>query len=219
MDANSCPFVANLASEAPARPAPRADGPNPREVREFFEQYKAYTEMPDEAFRARIAEVMAEIAATGTYTHTSDELTVGAKLAWYNHPRCVGKLYWRGLLVRDCRQVTTPEGIRDECFEHQRVVHNGGRIKPTITIFAPDAPGKPAARLRNGQIVAYAGYKYEDGSVLGDAAAGDITELALEAGWTPPAEQTPFDVLPLIIETPEGELSVHPVPQELVWEI
>ena len=120
---------------------------------------------------ARIAEVVAEIQATGTYTHTTDELTVGAKLAWYNHTRCVGKLYWRSLTVRDCRDVTTPEGIRDECFEHQRVVHNGGRIKPTITIFAPDAPGKPAARLRNGQIVAYAGYQHEDGTVLGDGGA------------------------------------------------
>ena len=166
--ANGCPWVANLASEAPAVPlatARRTEGPDLREVREFFEQYKAYVDMDEDAYRARIAEVAGEIQATGTYTHTTDELTVGAKLAWYNHSRCVGKLYWRSLTVRDCRDVTTPEGIRDDCFEHQRVVHNGGRIKPTITIFAPDAPGRPAARLRNGQIVAYAGYKQQDGTV------------------------------------------------------
>ena len=185
---NGCPWVANLASEAPVAalaPARRTDGPDPHEVREFFEQYQAYTEMDDDAFRARIAEVAAEIQATGTYTHTTDELTVGAKIAWYNHTRCVGKLYWRSLTVRDCRDVTTPEGIRDECFEHQRVVHNGGRIKPTITIFAPDAPGNPAARLRNGQIVAYAGYKREDGTVLGDGGATAVTELAQSVGWDP----------------------------------
>src|SRR3954471_12737288 len=78
-----CPvdWVANLASEAPVRSAYPTDGPNPREVREFFEQYKAYVEMPDDAFNARVGEVMAEITATGTYTHTTDELTVGAKLA------------------------------------------------------------------------------------------------------------------------------------------
>ena len=145
MDANSCPWSPTCVSEAPVRPAPRADGPNPREVREFFEQYKAYTEMDEDAYQARVADVVAEIQATGTYTHTTDELTVGAKLAWYNHTRCIGKLYWRWLTVRDCRDVTTPEGIRDECFEHQRVVHNGGRIKPTITIFAARRPGKPAA--------------------------------------------------------------------------
>lgn len=219
--ANGCPWVANLASEAPVEPlaaARRTDGPDPREVREFFEQYKAYTDMDDDAFRARVAEVAAEIQATGTYTHTTDELAVGAKLAWYNHSRCVGKLYWRSLTVRDCRDVTTPEGIRDECFEHQRVVHNGGRIKPTITIFAPDAPGQPAARIRNGQIVAYAGYKDEDGTVLGDAGATELTELALSLGWEP-EERTPFDVLPLIVETPDGELSAHPIPDEIVWEI
>lgn len=219
--ANGCPWVANLASEAPVAPvapARRTDGPDPREVREFFEQYQAYTDMDDDAFRARVAEVAAEIQATGTYTHTTDELTVGAKLAWYNHTRCVGKLYWRSLTVRDCRGVTTPEGIRDECFEHQRVVHNGGRIKPTITIFAPDAPGKPAARLRNAQIVAYAGYRAEDGTVLGDGGATAVTELAQSCGWDPEAK-TRFDVLPLIIETPDGELSAHPIPDEIVWEI
>jgi nitric-oxide synthase, bacterial len=218
--ASGCPvnWVANLA-DAPAKPAYPSGGPNPREVREFFEQYRDYTEMSQEAFEKRVAEVMAEILATGTYTHTSDELTVGAKLAWYNHTRCIGKLYWRSLTVRDCRHVTDAEGIRDECFEHQRVVHNGGRIKPTITIFAPDAPGKPAPRLRNGQLVAYAGYKQADGGVLGDGGATEVTELALAAGWTPPAERTPFDVLPLILESPEGELTVHDVPRELVWEI
>src|SRR4051812_47588502 len=218
MDANSCPWVANLASEAPARPAPRADGPNPREVREFFEQYKAYTEMDDDAFAARIAEVMVEIQQTGTYTHTTDELTVGAKLAWYHHTRCIGKLYWRGLTVRDCRHVTDPEGIARESFEHQRVVHNGGRIKPTITIFAPDAPGKPAPRIRNGQIVAYAGHRNEDGTWLGDGGAREITDLAKSLGWEPETE-TPFDVLPLIVEDADGELSQHAVPEGVIWEI
>src|SRR4051794_17934067 len=207
--ASGCPvnWVATLA-DAPAAPAHLSGGPNPREVREFFAQYREYTDLPQEAYEQRLAEVLAEIVATGTYTHTAEELTVGAKLAWYNHTRCIGKLYWRSLTVRDCREVTSPEGIRDECFEHQRVVHNGGRIKPTIPIFAPDAPGKPAARLRNGQIVAYAGYRNADGSVLGDAAAIPVTELAQSCGWDP-AAKTPFDVLPLIVETPEGELSAH----------
>src|SRR3954447_15805555 len=191
---HGCPvdWVADLAGAAPVRPAYPADGPNPREVREFFEQYKAYTQMDDAAFNARVADVMAEITATGTYTHTTDELTVGAKLAWYNHTRCIGKLYWRSLTVRDCREGRSPEGIRDECFEHQRVVHNGGRIKPTITIFAPDAPGKPAPRVRNGQIVSYAGYRNADGTWLGDGGALERTDLALSLGWEPAAERTAF---------------------------
>jgi len=216
--ATGCPWVANLASEAPVAPTRPADGPDPREVREFFEQYKAHADLDDDAYRARLAEVAAEIRATGTYTHTTEELTVGAKLAWYHHARCVGKLYWRSLTVRDCRDVTTPEGIREACFEHQCVVHNGGRIKPTITVFAPDRPGAPAARLRNGQIVAYAGYRGEDGRVLGDGGATALTDLALSLGWDP-GRRTRFDVLPLIVELPDGELSVHPVPDDVVWEI
>jgi nitric oxide synthase oxygenase domain/subunit len=56
-----------------------------------------------------------------------------------------------------------------------RRLENGDRIKPTITIFAPDAPNQPAPRLRNGQIVAYAGYKHDDGSWPGD---GGTLELS-----------------------------------------
>ena len=48
-------------------------------------------------------DVIAEIAETGTYTHTTEELTVGARLAWRHNTRCIGKLYWRGLTVRDFR--------------------------------------------------------------------------------------------------------------------
>ena len=69
--ANGCPWVANLASEAPSAPvipARHNDGPDPREVRDFFEQYQAYTDMDEAAYTARIAAVMAEIQATDTYT-------------------------------------------------------------------------------------------------------------------------------------------------------
>ncbi len=215
-----CPFhdvtwVATLA-DAPAPSAPA--GPDPGEVREFFRQYREQVDLPEAAYHARLAEVAAEIAATGTYTHTADELAVGAKLAWYNHTRCIGKLYWRSLTVIDRRDVSDPAGIAEACFEHQRTVFNGGRVRPTITIFAPDAPGRPAPRIRNAQLVAYAGHREADGTLTGDGGSVELTALAKSCGWAP-AERTPFDILPLILETPEGELSAHDVPAELACEV
>ena len=51
----------------------------------------------------RIAEVMAEIDATGTYTFTKDELQNGAKMAWRNAPRCPGRMQWKNLDILDYR--------------------------------------------------------------------------------------------------------------------
>jgi nitric-oxide synthase, bacterial len=49
----------------------------------------------------RLTIVRAQIAATGTYVHTTEELACGAKLAWRNANRCIGRLYWRSLVVLD----------------------------------------------------------------------------------------------------------------------
>ena len=37
------------------------------------------------------------------------------------------------------------------------------------------------------QIFRYAGYKLQDGSVLGDPANVEFTEAAIDLGWAPPA--------------------------------
>ena len=55
--------------------------------------------------KPRLREVRAEIARTGTYTHTPGELTFGARVAWRNSGSCIGRLYWRSLRVRDRRHV------------------------------------------------------------------------------------------------------------------
>jgi nitric-oxide synthase len=212
-----CPFHRLVAVPDPTPAAPAMDL-DLDEVRDFFAQYREHTDMPEEALQRRLDDVFAEIEARGTYTHTADELTVGAKLAWLNHTRCIGKLYWRSLTVRDCRHVTAPDEIRDECFEHLRVAANGGRVKPLITIFAPDRPGEPAARVHNAQLVAYAGYRGPDGTVVGDGGTVDLTRLARRSGWSG-GEQGPFDVLPIVLETGDGDLSTHPVPPELAYEV
>ena len=203
----------------PLAAARRADGPDPREVREFFEQYKAYVDMDDDAYRARIAEVMAEIQATGTYTHTTDELTVGAKLAWYNHTRCIGKLYWRSpdrpRLPRRHRRRGHPRRVlRAPARRPQRRPHQADDHD-----LRPDAPGKPAARLRNGQIVAYAGLPQRGRHrARRRRRARDHRRSRSRCGWEP-EHKTPFDVLPLIVETPTASSAPTRSPTTSIWEI
>jgi nitric-oxide synthase len=165
----------------------------------------------------RIAEVTAQIAATGTYRHTAPELAFGARLAWRNEGRCIGRLYWRNLVVRDRRAVTDPRGVFEECVEHLLEAGNGGRIRPVITVFAPDGPTGAGPRIRNDQLISYAGYLRPDGTVVGDPKRVGLTDEAVRDGWTGPGG--PFDVLPLMIDCPgHGRLPAQ-LPAEAVLEV
>src|SRR5260370_26218925 len=94
----------------------------------------------------RLREVRREIEATGTYWHTADELEFGARVAWRNSSRCIGRLYWKSLRVRDRREVTAASDIAAESMMHLREATNAGRGRPGITVFAPRAPGRPGPR-------------------------------------------------------------------------
>src|ERR1700722_16338411 len=147
---------------------------------------------------ARMQQVSSEVKAHGTYRHTPDELAFAARVAWRNSSRCIGRLYWRTLGVRDRRQVSAADQIAAECATHLREATNGGNIRPMITVFAPDAPGRPGPRILNSQLVGYAGHQ-PGRAVVGDAAHLQITRLARELGWGAIDPPSRFDLLPLII--------------------
>ncbi|HXP57706.1 MAG TPA: nitric oxide synthase oxygenase, partial [Streptosporangiaceae bacterium] len=48
----------------------------------------------------RLRQVRREIEFSGSYWHTPAELTFGARVAWRNSSRCIGRLYWHSLRVR-----------------------------------------------------------------------------------------------------------------------
>lgn len=52
-----------------------------------------------ESHRARWDSVRRDIHLTGTYDLTETELTFGAKLAWRNSARCIGRIQWAKLQV------------------------------------------------------------------------------------------------------------------------
>jgi nitric-oxide synthase len=167
----------------------------------------------------RIWQVRREIEATGTYRHTPEELTFGARLAWRNSSRCIGRLYWHSLQVRDRREVTRPSEIAAESFEHLRQATNGGKIRPAITVFAPDAPGRPGPRILNSQVVRYAGYEAADETVTGDPSALDVTRLALDLGWPGGRPPGRFDILPLMVQVAGAPITVAEVPGDAVTEV
>jgi nitric-oxide synthase len=187
---------------APSIVPPSGDEVDLDEAVEFIELFHA--ENPDAGDVARrIAWARAEILTTGTYHHTSAELTWGARVAWRNSARCIGRLYWNSLRVRDLRTVRDAESIAMHCRRHLRLAGNDGKIRPVISIFAPDAPDQPAPRIWNDQLVRYAGYRRLRNKTLGDPRYLQFTETVRQLGWEPPARPSNFDVLPLVIETPD----------------
>jgi nitric-oxide synthase len=157
-------------------------------------------ELSDAARESRIGAIRAEISATGTYTHTSEELTFGARLAWRNSNRCIGRHLWRTLHVFDARDVRTAPEVTARLESHIAFAYNGGEIRSTITVFAPRPPHPGQAdpvRLRNHQLVRYAGFP-EGSATVGDPHSRAFTTNCLAAGWVP-AEQDAFTPLPWIV--------------------
>ena len=171
-----------------------------------------------EAYPQRLSEVRAEIDHSGTYWQTRDELAYGVRVAWRNNTRCIGRLHWKSLAVRDMRHLQTAEEIFAALVEHLRSATNGGKIRSTISIFAPAVPGQPGIRIWNPQLIRYAGYRQPDGSVVGDPLHADLTEQVRRLGWKGGAG-TAFDLLPLVIQLPNEHPKLFELPREVVLEV
>jgi len=167
----------------------------------------------------RLRHVRREVEASGTYWHTPDELAFGARVAWRNSSRCIGRLYWQSLHVRDRREVIAAPDIVAESVTHLRDATNGGRIRPMITVFAPDAPGRPGPRILSPQLVSYAGYKTAGGAVIGDPANVGLTRLALDLGWPGRRQAGRFDILPLLVQAADAPVTMHEIPAAAVLEV
>jgi nitric-oxide synthase, bacterial len=167
----------------------------------------------------RIWQVRREIETSGTYWQTPAELAFGARVAWRNSSRCIGRLYWQSLRVRDCREVTAAPDIAAESVTHLREATNGGRIRPMITVFAPDTPDRPGPRILSSQLVRYAGYEIVGGGVIGDPANADLTRLARGLGWPGAQPADRFDILPLLVQEAGAPVTMHEIPADAVLEV
>lgn len=148
----------------------------------------------------------------------ASELRDLARIAWRNHSRCIGRLFWETLELSDVRGARSPGEVFEACVEHLRRSTNRGRIRPWITVFAP-ADGERSIRIRNRQLIRYAGYRMPDGGVLGDPEQLGFTASLIAMGWRPPSPPSAFDVLPLLIEVPGFPPRIFEIPPDAVLEV
>ncbi|WP_199331046.1 MULTISPECIES: nitric oxide synthase oxygenase [unclassified Calothrix] len=178
------------------------------------EQQLSSTQIPQ-----RWQQIQQEIRTTDTYWQTIEELTYGAKLAWRNSTRCIGRIFWQSLIVRDLRHLSSAAEIFAAIVEHIQLATNQGSLKSVISIFAPNQPGQPGIRIWNPLLIRYAGYQQADGSILGDPAQIKLTQICQRLGWLAPEIKTPFDILPLIIQMPGQKPELFEIPADIVLEV
>lgn len=178
------------------------------EAKDFIKTMYTELNYDPSDIKQRLAEVEKEINQTGSYCHTQKELEYGAKMAWRNSNRCIGRFYWNSLTVEDAREIDQEDAFIDKIENHIKNATNGGKIKPYITVFHPDHPPK----IYNNQLIRYAGY-----ADCGDPAETEVTRLAEHLGWS--GKHTQFDVLPLIYKLPNGKMKYHEYPKDIVKEI
>ena len=164
----------------------------------------------------RIEDVWHAIGKRGHYEHTPAELEHGARMAWRNSNRCIGRHFWDSLNVLDYRDVDTAEGVFDALCHHIEYATNGGAIRPTVSVFPPEIRGERQVRLWNYQLIRYAGYRTDDG-IVGDPDSLAFTEYCQSRGWA--GDGTEFDVLPLVIQIGDEEPELFELPEEIVWEV
>ena len=165
----------------------------------------------EQDIHSRIEEIREEIKQTGTYVHTLEELVHGAKIAWRNSNRCVGRLFWNSLHIFDARDALTEEEIIKNLFHHISYATNEGRILPTITIFHPSR-----VRVYNHQLIRYAGYETGYGTI-GDQHSVPFTNFCEQLGWE--GNHGQYDLLPLVFSIDENPPVQRTIPKELVKEV
>jgi sulfite reductase alpha subunit-like flavoprotein/hemoglobin-like flavoprotein len=190
-----------------------------KKAKQFLDLISSEQAWEPEDKERRWKEIREEVKATGTYIHTYEELAYGAQVAWRNASKCIGRIAWNKMVIRDCRHVTDPDEMFRECQEHVKFATNGGNLQVTMSVFRPKLPKERwGPRFWNSQLYRYAAYKMPDGSVLGDPANLALTNAMIKKmGWKPPEPRSAYDILPLVIEVPGQKPKMfHWQPEEML---
>jgi nitric-oxide synthase len=204
----------------PLRRRLRRLGPGERreEAQAFIRLFHRENRLGDGVRREREAEITRALRRSGTYEHTPEELAFGARVAWRNHSRCIGRLFWKSLEVIDCRTVRDPDEVAARIVDHMALASGDGRIRSLITIFAPVRNNDLPVYVESAQVVQYAGYVDGAGSVIGDRQNVEATRIAMALGWRPSGPPGMFDVLPLVIRH-RGRRLLYEVPPSVIREV
>ncbi|MBP1807496.1 nitric oxide synthase oxygenase [Rubellimicrobium aerolatum] len=189
------------------------------EARAFLDAYHDATGASRDQRRRRWAEVRRGLAREGFYEHSPAELAFGARLAWRNHGRCIGRLYWESLEVVDARALTSPEAMAGRIARHMAEALGDGRIRSVISVFAPVRGTALPGFVESPQITQYAGHVRPDGSILGDRRNVEATRIARSFGWAAPDEPGRFDLLPYFVRDDRDRRTMFALPPGTVREV
>lgn len=185
------------------------------EANDFITQM--YTEIDQSNdIEKRLKEIEKEIYETGTYTHSFDELVYGARVAWRNSNRCIGRLFWDKMHILDARAANTNEEVHEALLHHIQYASNKGRIKPTITIFKQYKNENNQIKIFNHQLIRYAGYESANGKI-GDPHSISFTNFCKSLGWG--ENETAFDVLPLVFSIDGKNPVYYTIPSNDIVEV
>ncbi|KAF9462532.1 nitric oxide synthase [Collybia nuda] len=179
----------------------------------------------EEAFQDRLRRALYEIRSTsaegviretgktgvvgGVWMQTPEELEFGLQRAWRNARKCIMRSHCEDLRLCDLRGIKSSELMAVELLKAVNVAYNGGNIVPTVFVFPPRTANNRGPMVWNDQILTFAAYENEDGTIQGDPKNIQLTKDLIEFGWVPPvpAARTRWDVLPLVVMA-EGDKPV-----------
>ncbi|MEK5183658.1 nitric oxide synthase oxygenase [Solibacillus sp. FSL W7-1324] len=173
---------------------------------DFLTLYKKETNQTEEWLKKRL-----EDAQHSDFILSTDELTYGARVAWRNSNKCIGRLFWNSLNVFDERRLLNEAEIYEALLNHIDFATNNGKIRPAITLFEPDR-----VRIWNHQLIRYAGYETDSG-IVGDSDSIEFTKICESLGWR--GARTNYDVLPLVIQVDDRDPMFFDLPKECVLEV
>ena len=181
------------------------------EATEYLKILEQEQQINSSHLQTRLNQIREELLVKKSYWQTTEELTYGAKVAWRNNARCIGRLFWKELIVRDLRHLQTAEEVFAACVEHITLATNKGKIQPIISIF------KPGVRILNPFLIRYAGYEGKNNRIVGDPASVNFTKLVQTLGWK--GQGSSYDFLPLVIHVPGAKPQIFELPSEVVMEV
>jgi nitric-oxide synthase, bacterial len=164
----------------------------------------------------RLNSIEEEISTTGCYTHTYEEIEYGAKMAWRNSNRCIGRLFWDKLHVLDARHVNDEKSIKEEIINHIHYATNAGKILPTITIFKPNLGETNSLKIHNHQLLRYAGYETEEG-IIGDPISVSFTKECESLGWN--GNKSNYDYLPIVFSLDGNKPFWFSIPEQAILDV
>ncbi len=189
------------------------------EARAFLAAFHDATDAGPDLRRKRWADVRCGLSRDGYYEHTPEELAYGARLAWRNHGRCIGRLLWESLDVVDCRHLTEVGDMAARMHDHLRESHADGRIRSVISVFSAVRGTALPAWIESAQITQYACHSLPDGTLWGDRQNMEATRIARSMGWAPNDAPGRFDLLPWFIRDLKDRRHRVDLPPDTVSEV